>query len=297
MPALKNTVATVSVGGVPVPTRAPRDTNARLLAPLLLMLLLVHSGPIVWFFLQTFTDVEHDFAAQASAALLSPVMLDVVWVTVWISALVTGLALLCAYPIAYSLCHARRGAAALILGCVIVPYFTSIVVRTYSWMVILGRNGLINQVLLGLGLVDEPVALMYNRAGVLIGMVYVLLPYLVLTLYATMKHIDADLLRAARGMGASGALTFWRVFWPLSLPGVVSGCLIVYILAIGFFITPALMGGTHDMMLAMLIQREIEINLNWGLAALFSLVLLAITLVLYAVYYRYTNIDRMLGKH
>jgi len=164
-------------------------------------------------------------------------------------------------------------------------------------MVILGRNGLINQFLLATGLADAPVSLMYNRTGVLIGMVYVLLPYLVLTLYATMKNIDTNLLRAARGMGASGALTFFRVFLPLSLPGVISGCLIVYILAIGFFITPALMGGTEDMMLAMLIQREIEINLNWGLAAVFALVLLAITLALYALYYRYANMDRMLGRH
>jgi len=267
-----------------------------LLVPLLVMLLVVHLGPIVWFFVQTFTDVEHGFVDTASAVVFSPVMLEVLWITVWIAALVTVLALLAAYPIAYSLCHAGRGLAAAILVCVIVPYFTSIVVRTYSWMVILGRNGLINQVLLGAGVIDEPVSLMYNRTGVLIGMVYVLLPYLVLTLYATMKTIDANLLRAARGMGASGIFTFLRVFLPLSLPGVISGSLIVYILAIGFFITPALMGGTEDMMLAMLIQREIDINLNWGLASLFALVLLAITLALYAVYYRYANIDRMLGR-
>jgi len=273
-----------------------RDGVAWLLAPLGLMLLVVHIGPIIWFFIQIFTDLEHDFAATAGVAVFSPVMLEVVWVTVWIAALVTVLALVAAYPIAYSLCHAARGAVALILACVIVPYFTSIVVRTYSWMVILGRNGLVNQVLLATGLADAPVSLMYNRAGVLIGMVYVLLPYLVLTLYATMKSIDANLLRAARGMGASGLVTFLRVFLPLSLPGVISGCLIVYILAIGFFITPALMGGSEDMMLAMLIQREIEINLNWGLAAVFSLVLLVITLALYAVYYRYAHIDRMLGR-
>jgi len=273
-----------------------RTDPSCLLTPLFLMLLVVHIGPIVWFFFQTFTDIEHDFVQQASAAVLSPVMLDVVWMTVWIAALVTVLALLAAYPIAFSLCHARRGVAALILICVIVPYFTSIVVRTYSWMVILGGNGLINQVLLATGLSDVPVSLMYNRTGVLIGMVYVLLPYLVLTLAATMKTIDPNLLRAARSMGATGMLTFWRVFWPLSLPGVISGCLIVYILAIGFFITPALMGGTEEMMLAMLIQREIEINLNWGLAALFALVLLAITLVLYVIYYRYTHIDAMLGQ-
>ncbi|WP_028353072.1 MULTISPECIES: ABC transporter permease [Bordetella] len=282
----------------PRPAARPRlDGASGMLMPLLLMLLLVHIGPMLWFFFQTFADVEEGFLQQVSALVLSPVMLQVIWNTVWISAAVTLLALLCAYPIAYSLCHVSRGAAALIFICVIVPYFTSVVVRTYSWMVILGRNGLVNQLLMSTGLADAPVGLMYNRTGVLIGMVYVLLPYLVLTLYAAMKSIDTNLLRAASGMGASGLFTFWRVFLPLSMPGVISGCLIVYILAIGFFITPALMGGAQDMMIAMLIQREIETNLNWGLAAVLSLVLLVITMLLYVIYCRYTQIDRMMGKH
>jgi ABC-type spermidine/putrescine transport system permease subunit I len=136
---------------------------------------------------------------------------------------------------------------------------------------------------------------MYSRLGVLIGMSYVLLPYMVLTLYAAMRGIDVSLLRAAEGLGASGFYTFWRVFFPLSLHGILSGALIVYILSVGFFITPALMGGQHDIMIAMLIDRSLEVAVDWPSAALMSLTLLLVTLVLYAAYYRVTDIRRLVG--
>ncbi len=126
-------------------------------------------------------------------------------------------------------------------------------------------------------------------------MVYVLLPYMVLTLFATMKAIDPSLMRAARGLGASGPFAFVRVYLPLSLHGVVSGSLIVYILAIGFFITPALMGGPTDVTLAMLIERSVEISFDWSAAAIMSLLLLFATLVLYGLYYRVTDVRRMMG--
>jgi ABC-type spermidine/putrescine transport system permease subunit I len=162
-------------------------------------------------------------------------------------------------------------------------------------MVLLGRNGLINQGLAALGFIDAPLPLLYNKMGILVGMAYVLLPYMVLTLYAAMKTIDPSLMRAARGLGASNAYSFLRIYLPLSLHGIISGSLIVFILAIGFFITPALMGGPSDVMIAMLIERAVEITLDWTSAALMSLVLLAVTLVLYAIYYRVTDIRRMMG--
>jgi ABC-type spermidine/putrescine transport system permease subunit I len=173
--------------------------------------------------------------------------------------------------------------------CVVLPYFTSTIVRTYAWMVILGRNGIINQLLLGMGLVDEPLQLMYNRLGVLIGMTYVLLPYMVLTLFATMKSVDGRLLQAAAGMGARPMTIFTRVFFPLTFHGVMAGSLIVYILAMGFFITPALMGGPDDLMMAMLIEREVELSHNWPVAAIMTIILLVITLSLYAVYTRFSD--------
>jgi len=159
----------------------------------------------------------------------------------------------------------------------------------------LGEHGLVNDVLAAAGLINAPLPLMYNRLGVLIGMSYVLLPYMVLTLYAAMRSIDPNLLRAAAGLGASGFYTFRRVYFPLSLPGVLSGALIVYILSIGFFITPALMGGQHDIMIAMLIDRELEVAVDWPAAALMSLSLLVVTLGLYAAYYRVTDVRRLIG--
>ena len=161
----------------------------------------------------------------------------------------------------------------------------------------LGEHGLVNDVLAAAGLINAPLPLMYNRLGVLIGMTYVLLPYMVLTLYAAMRSIDPNLLRAAAGLGASDFYTFRRVYFPLSLPGVLSGALIVYILSIGFFITPALMGGQHDIMIAMLIDRSLEVAVDWPSAALMSLTLLVVTLALYVIYYRITDIRRLIGAH
>jgi ABC-type spermidine/putrescine transport system permease subunit I len=209
--------------------------------------------------------------------------------------IVTVTVLLIGYPIAYYLTTAAGIGASVVVLSIVLPYFTSIIVRTFSWMVLLGEHGLVNDLLVATGLTSEPLSLMYNRLGVLIGMSYVLRPYMVLTLYAAMRSIDRALLRASAGLGASGFYTFWRVYFPLSLPGVLSGALIVYILSIGFFITPALMGGQHDIMIAMLIDRALEVAVDWPSAALMSATLLLVTLALYAVYYRITDIRRLIG--
>lgn len=215
--------------------------------------------------------------------------------TLVIGLLVTLTVLVISYPVAYYMANRGGLRFTLVLFCIIVPYFTSIIVRTYAWMVLLGRNGLINETLIAIGLIDQPLDLLYTQTAVVIGMVYVLLPYMVLTLFATMKSIDPSLMRAARGLGAGSLYAFRRVYLPLSMHGVISGSLIVFILAIGFFITPALMGGPADVMIAMLIERAIEITLDWPGAAVMSLVLLALTLALYAVYYRVTDLQRMMG--
>lgn len=267
-----------------------------LVTPLLGLLVFVFFLPIGWFLFQAISESSLSLVDQVRSVLLSPNISYVLWNTNLIALIVTLTVLLMAYPIAYALAYSNKLFFTLIIISVIVPYFTSVVVRTYSWMVILGRNGILNQLLLNWGVIDQPLELMYNRMGVIIGMSYVLLPYLVLTLFSAMKGIDYNLIRAAQSMGASGTYTFLKVFLPLSMPGLISGCLIVFILAIGFFITPALMGGAEDVMIAMLIQREIELNLNWPVAAMLSLALLAVTLVLYAIYYRYTNLERMLSK-
>jgi ABC-type spermidine/putrescine transport system permease subunit I len=262
-----------------------------LLGPSLALLVLVFLVPIGWFITGALGELGGfaEIREEAVAVLGSRAVLGAILNTNWIAFLVTVMVLLIGYPVAYALTRARGIAFTLILVCIILPYFTSVIVRTYAWMVLLGRNGLINQALLGLGVVDAPVDLMYNRLGVVIGMTYVLLPYMVLTLYSAMKAVDPRLLQAAEGMGASPLRVFLKVFLPLTLHGVIAGALIVFILGIGFFITPALMGGPSDIMIAMLIEREIELTQNWPTAALMTLVLLAVTLTLYAVYQRFAN--------
>ena len=278
--------------------RPPRfDDGTPFIVPAVLLLTLVFVGPLVWFFARTLAGLggPGEIASYAWAVVTSKAVLTALSTTNGIALAVTLLVLAISYPVAYHLTNHRGWRFTLVLFCIVVPYFTSIIVRTYSWMVLLGRNGLVNQMLLGLGLVDEPLALLYTKTGVLIGMVYVLLPYMVLTLFAAMKAIDPRLMQAARGLGAGGFYAFTRVYLPLSIHGVISGSLIVFILSIGFFITPALMGGPADVMIAMLIERSVEITFDWGAAAVMSLLLLAATLALYAVYYRVTDVRRMMG--
>ncbi|MFO1328569.1 MAG: ABC transporter permease [Rubrivivax sp.] len=276
--------------------RAASD-GSWLILPALLLLVAGFVGPMVLFFVQTLAagglaTLGERFAAVLAADAVSSALTT----TLVIATLVTLAVLVISYPIAFYLAHRGGLRFTLVLFCIIVPYFTSIIVRTYAWMVLLGRNGLINETLVKLGLVDQPLDLLYTQTAVVIGMVYVLLPYMVLTLFATMKAIDPSLMRAARGLGAGSVYAFRRVYFPLSLHGVVSGSLIVFILAIGFFITPALMGGPTDVMIAMLIERAIEITIDWPGAAVMSLVLLALTLALYAVYYRVTDLQKMMGS-
>jgi len=268
-----------------------------LIAPALAFLAVGFVLPLVWFFVATLSDVGS--AAEIVALFSDTITLRAVETalvtTFWIALLVTLACLLVGYPIAYYLNLTERGRFVIVLFCIIVPYFTSVIVRTYAWMVLLGRNGIINQFLLASGLVEAPVALLYNKIGILIGMTYVLMPYMILTLYAAMRAIDPSYLRAAHALGASRLFAFRHVYLPLTLHGVISGALIVFILAIGFFVTPALMGGPSDVMIAMLIERSVEITLDWPAAASMSLVLVLATLVLYAIYYRVTDVQRMMG--
>jgi putative spermidine/putrescine transport system permease protein len=227
-----------------------------------------------------------------------PVYLQVLLATFKVSALVTIVCFALGYPLAYMLATRRPRTAQLLMIIVVLPFFTSIIVRTYAWMVLLGRNGIVNQYLLAFGLTDKPLLLLYNQGGVVIGMSYVLLPYMVLTVYSVMRSIDPRLVQAAHSLGASRLQAFRRVFLPLSLPGIAGGTLLVFILSLGFFITPALMGGPGDMMIAMLIEREVEITLNWSFASALAVILLALTLMGFAGYNRIVRLERVFeGRH
>ena len=222
-----------------------------------------------------------------------PVYLQVIGRTFRTAALVTLMCLALGYPLAYLLATLRPRVARLLMIVVVLPFFTSIIVRTYAWMVLLGRNGIVNQYVTWLGLTEAPLPLLYNQGGVLIGMTYVLLPYMVLTIYSVMRGIEPGFIRAAHSLGASRWQAFRKVFLPLSVPGIAGGTLLVFILSLGFFITPALMGGPSDVMIAMLIEREVEFTLNWSFASALAVILLVLTLIGFVGYNRVVKLERV----
>ena len=268
-----------------------------MLLPALLVLAVLFAYPLIGILNRSVYKAGYtlDFYRQIFRV---PVYLQVLWGTFRVSALVTLLCTALGYPLAYVLASCRPRTARLLTIIVILPFFTSIIVRTYAFMVLVGRNGIVNQYLMALGFTDTPLPLLYNQAGVVIGMSYVLLPYMVLTVYSVMQGIDPGLVRAAHSLGASRVQAFRRVFLPLSLPGIAGGTLLVFILSLGFFITPALMGGPSDMMIAMLIEREVEITLNWSFASALAVILLALTLMGFTGYNRIVRLERVFeGRH
>jgi putative spermidine/putrescine transport system permease protein len=188
------------------------------------------------------------------------------------------------YPLAYWLRQLKGTARIVGLALVVLPFWVSILVRTYSWIVVLGNNGVVNRVLLDLGLVSEPLPLLYNELGVIIGTTNVLLPFLVLPLFAIMLRVDNRVLQAAAGLGAPPRTVFWRIFFPMTLPGLAAGSILVFILTLGFFITPAILGGGRVPMIANMTDILINRMPKWELAAALSTLLLLVTFVCYAVY-------------
>ena len=215
--------------------------------------------------------------------------------TFGISAIVTLWCLLLGYPLAYwlSTLSARRANVLMIL--VLVPFWTSILVRVAAWIVLLQSGGLVNRALMGLGLINEPLTLLFNRTGVVIAMVHILLPFMILPLYSVMKSVPATYVRAAVSLGSPPLAAFFRVYVPQTYPGIGAGALLVFILSIGYYVTPALLGGADDQMLSYYIAQYTNVNVNWGMASALGALLLAATLVLYAVYRRVVKSELSLG--
>lgn len=215
--------------------------------------------------------------------------------TFGISAVVTLWCLVLGYPLAYwlSTLPARRANVLMIL--VLVPFWTSILVRVAAWIVLLQSGGLVNGALQGLGLIEEPLALLFNRTGVVIAMVHILLPFMILPLYSVMKSVPPTYLRAAVSLGSPPLAAFLRVYVPQTYPGIGAGALLVFILAIGYYVTPALLGGADDQMLSYYVAQYTNVNVNWGMAAALGALLLAATLVLYAIYRRIGKSELSLG--
>jgi putative spermidine/putrescine transport system permease protein len=251
-------------------------------------------GPITDFYLLAALDLRRDAAgAITAAAPEQSVFRNVLARTLWISAVVTLACLLLGYPVAFYIARQPPQRAALLLFLVLLPFWTSLLVRTVAWVVLLQREGVLNNLLMSLGIVTEPVRMIFNRFAVYVAMVHVLLPFMVLPLYAVMKGISPSYQRAAASLGAPPFTAFRRIYLPQTLPGIGAGCLIVFIQALGYYITPALVGGADDQMISYFIAFYASRTVNWGMAAALSIMLLAATLALYAVYNRTIGLDKM----
>lgn len=216
--------------------------------------------------------------------------LDVFGRTLWVSLMVTLLSIAIGYPLSYWLAHLPAKTGNLMMVLVLLPFWTSLLVRTTAWVVLLQKEGVINSVLMWLGLIQEPLTLIFNRFGVVIAMTHILLPFMILPLYSVMRQIPPSYVRAARSLGAGPITAFWRVYLPQSMAGVSAGVLLVFILAIGYYITPALVGGAGDQMMSYFIADHLTRSLNWGLASALGGLLLACVLALYALYERFVGI-------
>jgi ABC-type spermidine/putrescine transport system permease subunit I len=233
--------------------------------------------------------------AHYARAVTETIYLRVILNTFRISLYVTAICLLLGYPVAYLLATVRPRVASLLMIFVVLPFWISLLVRLYAWIVLLQKAGVVNSLLLHLGLVREPLPLVYNLTGVVIGMVHVLLPFMILPLYSVMKGIDPNLMAAARNLGGTPVQAFRRVFLPLTYPGIGAGMLMVFMLSIGYFVTPALLGGLKETFIAQLIEQQVSVLIDWHFAAALAVLLLAVTLAIYYVFNRVLGLDRIWG--
>jgi len=254
--------------------------RALLVLPALALLLLAFVGPVGWLLARAFTQPQ--VGLQNFEALWQRQgYLQVLWNTVEISAMVTPICVLLGFPIAHAMATGSPRLRRWLVFIVLLPFWTSLLVRTFATVILLQRTGPVNAVLIGLGLTSEPLPLLYNMTGVMAGALQVLLPFVIFPLHAAMARIDPAFMQAALTLGARPARAFFRVYLPLTFPGLITGAALVFISTLGYFVTPAMLGGPRQTMIAQLIQDQIAQFGNWGMAGALSLVLLAISGVLF----------------
>jgi putative spermidine/putrescine transport system permease protein len=266
-----------------------------LVSPALLVMILLVVLPVGWL---AWLSVYHDgFTFENYRRIFSEA---IYWrsfaLTFEISGLVTLLTLVLGYPLAYAANRVSRGWSAFILALVVVPFWTSVLVRAYAWLALLQRTGVINQFLQYLDIIREPLALAHNTFGTVVATVHILLPFMVLPLYAAMQEIPNDLMQAGASLGASPQHSFWRIFLPLSLPGMLAGATLVFVLCLGFYITPELLGGGRTVMVSMLVSRNVELYDQWGAASAIGVMLLVCVLVVFLIVSRFIPLNRVLGQ-
>ncbi|HEY5797786.1 MAG TPA: ABC transporter permease [Bosea sp. (in: a-proteobacteria)] len=266
-----------------------------LASPAVIVILALVVIPVGWLMTQSVYD--NGFTLEHYRRIFSE---DIYWrsfgLTFRIALIVTVMTLILGYPVAYAAAHVKRPWDVLILSFVILPFWTSVLVRAYAWLVLLQRTGVTNQMLERFGLISEPLALVHNELGTVIATVHILLPFMVLPLYSTMQKIPRELMLAGASLGGGPLHSFLRIFLPLSLPGVVAGLTLVFVLTLGFYITPELLGGGRTIMISMVVSRNVELYNQWGAASAVGVVLLVAVLAIFMAVGRIIPLDKMLGQ-
>lgn len=276
------------------PTPAWRRDSRLLLVPALLFQITFFFVPLYMVAKQSLFDPGFT-GSNYGEVFTNPVYRKVLWQTVRLALIVTSVAVVLGYPVAYFIARARPFVAGLTLLGVLVPLWTSLLARTYAFQILLGREGFVNKVLQWTGIIDEPLGLMFNGFTAVTGMVHALLPFVILPCVAVMRGIDVSLTDAAKSLGASPWRAFRHVYFPLTKPGVVTAVILTFILALGFFVTPVILGGVHEFTIAGLIQLQMQRTLDWGLGGALSVTLLAGTSVVVYAYQRRYGLDRLLA--
>ena len=275
--------------------RYSRAMTAMLLGPLLLLLIVAFVYPIGRFLAMSVFDPAPTLA-HFRDLLDRPVYFTILIRTFRTGLVVAIATLVLGYPVAYLLASLRGVKATIVAGIVILPLWISVLVRTYVWAVLLGRNGVINRIAGGLGLIDEPMKLLNTELAVWLAMTHILLPMMILPIYSSLRAIPVELDWAAQSLGAGAASTFRHITFPLSLPGVAAGAVLVFIISLGYFITPMLLGGPRSMLIATMITQQATKFLDWPLAAALATILMAATLLIVVVFNRALRLDRVMGS-
>ena len=265
-----------------------------LIAPALLLVGVIYFLPLARVLAISVMEPEPGLGNYALLFTSAPIQ-RVLGTTLRICVFTTSITLMLAYVVAYVLTHAKPTAQRLMMLGVLLPLWMSVLVRAFAWVTLLRRQGLVNNALIGMGAIDEPLALMWNEIGVTIGMVHYMLPLGILPLWAAMRDIDGRVLAASRGLGASATQTFVRVFLPLSLPGVIGAGLLVFIFSLGFFITPAILGGGKTIMVAEYINVQIHESLRWGVGTMIASTLVATIFILMFTLSRLVDLRSLFG--
>ncbi len=265
-----------------------------LVAPMVALVTLLYGWPVLNILWLSISEPEPGLGNYAELA-LNPGLTKLIWTTLRICAITTILSVLAGYMIAYAIVHAPPHRRNWMLTLVLLSFWISVLVRAFAWLILLGRNGVVNTFLVDTGLADEPVEFVRNELGVLIGMVHYMIPYAVLPLLANMQGIDTRIMNASRSLGAGALYTFGRIYLPMTIPGIVAAGLLVFIISLGFYVTPAILGGGKVLMIAEYVSVQVLVTLKWGMAAMLATLLLIGVFALLFILSRFMKLSELFG--